>query len=714
MRSVLGCVVAALFGPFAWGQSTPELSVFPQCRFDPVSETRVAGTLFGMEPVPEQGVAVIALSNSGIGVVDVSQPDDLQIVATLPDAIGARAVSVVGSTAYVAAWNLGLYVVDVSDPAAAAIVATVPTPGLVRSAAAQSGLLVVGGSSGLYVYDISFPFSPVLRATLPALDVRAVTIAGRYAIVCQGEAGIAVVDLADAMSPVVVSTVDTFNAREAAVRGDVVYLADGQAGLVVIDLTVPEAPTILRQIPLSADAIDVDPQADLVYVTTSTGVAVIDAGDNAGIIVDAPLPNGPRAAFVSSDGRMFAAARLPGSGVGTGGAVYALPIAPVEVLERVVDYLRPERPHDNGVQLSGGLATTAVINTQTLPFRLLAWDYLDPDASILVSLEDYSSVIDVTPTTRRAIAAKNTAPSFPSQGPLDLVDLSDTNMARPIGGLPGGVRALTDQYAFMTSDDQFRVFDIAGPSPFEVAAYSLSDFPVINSGSARLRASGDALAAFAHQGQTLAVFDASDPVNVLLRREFAVDSAIADIVFLEEDRLLVTLSSGGLVVAGFDTAGQPFQQPFTPAGDIVFAGPIRATQSHGFVEGRRQNHPSSSFTYFVAWFLMNQQRTDIESFCPIDLGGRIARLRDTSSTDAIISVSLGESNYAVLRPTTRTFPCSPADLADPRASLTFADIAAFLTAYTDRAPGADIAQPYGELTFADITAFLQAFAAGCP
>ncbi len=111
---------------------------------------------------------------------------------------------------------------------------------------------------------------------------------------------------------------------------------------------------------------------------------------------------------------------------------------------------------------------------------------------------------------------------------------------------------------------------------------------------------------------------------------------------------------------------------------------------------------------------MNQQRTDIESFCPIDLGGRIARLRDTSSTDAIISVSLGESNYAVLRPTTRTFPCSPADLADPRASLTFADIAAFLTAYTDRAPGADIAQPYGELTFADITAFLQAFAAGCP
>ncbi len=58
--------------------------------------------------------------------------------------------------------------------------------------------------------------------------------------------------------------------------------------------------------------------------------------------------------------------------------------------------------------------------------------------------------------------------------------------------------------------------------------------------------------------------------------------------------------------------------------------------------------------------------------------------------------------------------CSPADLAAPFASLTFADITAFLTAFSTQDPIADLAEPIGQFTFADITAFLAAFSAGCP
>ncbi len=59
-------------------------------------------------------------------------------------------------------------------------------------------------------------------------------------------------------------------------------------------------------------------------------------------------------------------------------------------------------------------------------------------------------------------------------------------------------------------------------------------------------------------------------------------------------------------------------------------------------------------------------------------------------------------------------PCSPADLAPPFGALTFADISAFLAAFSSQDPSADLAAPAGQFTFADISAFLAAFSAGCP
>jgi hypothetical protein len=58
--------------------------------------------------------------------------------------------------------------------------------------------------------------------------------------------------------------------------------------------------------------------------------------------------------------------------------------------------------------------------------------------------------------------------------------------------------------------------------------------------------------------------------------------------------------------------------------------------------------------------------------------------------------------------------CNAADIAEPFDSLTFADISAFLSAFTNSDPVADLADPVGSFTFADITAFLNAFSAGCP
>ncbi len=72
------------------------------------------------------------------------------------------------------------------------------------------------------------------------------------------------------------------------------------------------------------------------------------------------------------------------------------------------------------------------------------------------------------------------------------------------------------------------------------------------------------------------------------------------------------------------------------------------------------------------------------------------------------------SNAATLTVNPAASGCNAADLAAPFNQLTFADISAFLAAFTGQQPAADLAAPFGQWTFADISAFLAAFSGGCP
>jgi len=59
-------------------------------------------------------------------------------------------------------------------------------------------------------------------------------------------------------------------------------------------------------------------------------------------------------------------------------------------------------------------------------------------------------------------------------------------------------------------------------------------------------------------------------------------------------------------------------------------------------------------------------------------------------------------------------PDCPADFAEPFGELNFSDVLAFLSAFGSADPAADLAEPFGELNFSDVLAFLGGFGAGCP
>jgi hypothetical protein len=94
--------------------------------------------------------------------------------------------------------------------------------------------------------------------------------------------------------------------------------------------------------------------------------------------------------------------------------------------------------------------------------------------------------------------------------------------------------------------------------------------------------------------------------------------------------------------------------------------------------------------------------------------GGESSLRSSNRINFIPTDELDFSGFRLASPVPGPGSCNPADLAPPFAQLTFADISAFLTAFTAQDPTADLAAPTGDFTFADISAFLTAFNAGCP
>ena len=97
----------------------------------------VFGNLGGISDVYIDGnYAYIAAGSNGLGIVDFSNPDSLQLVGRYDDdtmTILAKEVVVHDSVAYIADASLGLLAIDVSDPADPTLIDMIDTPGKARS-----------------------------------------------------------------------------------------------------------------------------------------------------------------------------------------------------------------------------------------------------------------------------------------------------------------------------------------------------------------------------------------------------------------------------------------------------------------------------------------------------------------------------------------------------------------------------------------------------
>ena len=89
----------------------------------------------------------------------------------------AFGVVVAGSYAYVAASNSGLQLIDISNPLSSVIVGSVDTPWDARGVAVSGNYAYVASSeAGLQIVDITDPFSPAISGSLETAFAKNVTV----------------------------------------------------------------------------------------------------------------------------------------------------------------------------------------------------------------------------------------------------------------------------------------------------------------------------------------------------------------------------------------------------------------------------------------------------------------------------------------------------------------------------------------------------------
>lgn len=204
--------------------------------------------------VAVSGVLACVGTTTGLNVIDISDPMNLQLAGQVDTPDQAAGVALLDDHAYVAVSDAGLQVIDITVSENPQIVGNVDTPGRASGVAVSSAYAYIAdGSTGLQVIDITNPedLEIVGSVDTPGYATE-VAVKGSHAYVADAEFGLQIIDITDPVTPLLVGWVDTPGyATDVAVTGSDAYIADGLGGLHVIDITDPENPQVVGGVPAS-------------------------------------------------------------------------------------------------------------------------------------------------------------------------------------------------------------------------------------------------------------------------------------------------------------------------------------------------------------------------------------------------------------------------------------------------------------------------------
>jgi len=178
--------------------------------------------MYGARAIAVSGGHAFLTGTSGFGlqVVDITDPDNMQVVGAIPHGFRGKSIAIKGQHAFIgcnAVGTTGLWAilaVDISDPANPALVGSAEVfeglDGPITDVAVSGDRLCVlimpwSGHSILKVLDITEPSSPFVTGEMRTKDSCSdLDLCGRYAYIADRTAGLTIVDLTDPYQPAIV------------------------------------------------------------------------------------------------------------------------------------------------------------------------------------------------------------------------------------------------------------------------------------------------------------------------------------------------------------------------------------------------------------------------------------------------------------------------------------------------------------------------------
>ena len=224
-------------------------------------------------------------------ILDISNPANPVLTGSYRAGSIVYGVAVSDNYAYLANDQIGLTIVDISNPATPTFVGNYNTPGWSTGVAISGNYAYVADqTSGLQILNIANPANPTWVGSY-STPIGSVLVSGNYAYLAAGDAGLLIVNISNPANPTLVGSYNTpGSAIRMAINGNYVYLGDYNAGLQIIDVSNPANPTSVGSYDTPGLAWGVAINGDYAYVCDETsGLEIINTtirADSAPVVVN--------------------------------------------------------------------------------------------------------------------------------------------------------------------------------------------------------------------------------------------------------------------------------------------------------------------------------------------------------------------------------------------------------------------------------------------
>jgi len=264
---------------------------------DPSAPTTIGslGSMNGWRIKATPGRAYLTRWNTGLTILDTSDPDNIVSLSTTATSDWAVGIALQGDHAFIADNTAGLRILNVSNPSTPSSIGSCATGGTAMCVALRDDYAYVAATTaGLAFVDVSTPAAPTLLGTcLTSGSPGSVCLEDSHAYLTKGNDGLSVVDIAKPYRPSIASSTSNSTAQDIAIAGDIAYVARSSDPFCSFDISTPSAPIMLSS-SSAATGRAVIALGDLIYVTDGENGLKIFSSDAEGTLAhigtcDTPL-----------------------------------------------------------------------------------------------------------------------------------------------------------------------------------------------------------------------------------------------------------------------------------------------------------------------------------------------------------------------------------------------------------------------------------------